>query len=260
MECVRTEQKQLKLATETFNALCHHPFLVTYGIEPKHDVDKIILLLHAIEKHDFDENAKLERVTTAMLVEAALSAHEHIPLHNNHAIEVKKNQLTVLAGDLYSSLYYFRLAKMADIPLIRLFSESTQTMNDAKACLHSRHWRTAEELEQLVMDMESKLIANLADYYCQEMIKRISPHFLALKRLKETLQVLKGKDDHPRESSMPFSLFVPEQHSHEERYFLKNNLQTVIKKQQTRLEEELANFKDTMPPSLLDRIMTVVHA
>ncbi|QQK76008.1 heptaprenyl diphosphate synthase component 1 [Salicibibacter cibarius] len=259
MECVRTEQKQLKWATEKFSKLSHHPFLVTYGIEPKHDEDKTILLLHAIEKHDFDWAEKSERVTTAMLVEAALTAHEHIPLHNNDAVEVKKNQLTVLAGDLYSSLYYYRLAKMADIPLIGLFSESIQTMNAAKADLHALNWKTAEELEQLIMDMESTLIVNLAKFYRQEMILRIAPHFLAMKRIIETIQILEERGDQDQESPIPHSPLLSGQRPHEERYFLKKNLKTVITKQQTRLQEGVENASGSLPALLSDRIMTVLH-
>ncbi|WP_160112358.1 heptaprenyl diphosphate synthase component 1 [Salicibibacter kimchii] len=259
MECVRTEQKQLKWAMEAFNELSHHPFLITYGIEPKHDEDKTILLLHAIDNHNFDAKAKLERVTTAMLVEAALTAHEHIPLHNNDTVEVKKNQLTVLAGDLYSSLYYYRLAKMEDVPLIRLFSESIQKMNDAKAYLHSRNWRTAEELQQLIMDVQSTLIVNLADYYRQEMILRIAPHFLALKSMKKTLQALE-EEGHPRQDTpIPPSPLLTEQRPHEERYFLKQNLYTVMTKQGNLLREGVENFRDSLPAPLLDRITTVLH-
>ncbi|QQK79857.1 heptaprenyl diphosphate synthase component 1 [Salicibibacter cibi] len=258
MECVRTEQKQLKCATEKFNKLSHHPFLVTYGIEPNHDEDKTILLLHAIENHDFDWVDKSERVTTAMLVEAALTAHEHIPLHNNDTAEVKKNQLTVLAGDLYSSLYYYRLAKMADIPLIRLFSESIQTMNDAKACLHSHNWKTAEELEQLIVDMESTLIVNLAKFYRQEMILRTAPHFLAIKRMKETIQTIEEGGAQGQESPIPLSPLLSGQRPYEERHFLKKNLKTVLTKQQTLLQEGLENVRDNLPALLSDRIMAVL--
>ncbi|SDI29017.1 heptaprenyl diphosphate synthase component 1 [Natribacillus halophilus] len=262
MESMTTEQQQLKSVISEFNDLSHHYFLKRYGMSPPCDEDKTCFLLHAIQTETLDERAKLERVISAMLLDAALTVHHHISLHSDRTSDGTYEQLTVLAGDLYSSMYYKRLAELADIPLIRLFSESTQTMNNAKVRLHAGDWHTAAELERLISDMEATLIAGLADFYQQQAIQQIVPYFLGLRKLKEMLHLLEQGTE-----SWGSSLLAPlvssrptDRCADEEKYLLKKRLRETVVSQQTKLREALANFNSTIPSSLADRVQTVIDA
>ncbi|MBB6449030.1 hypothetical protein HNR44_000979 [Geomicrobium halophilum] len=260
MESVTTERKQLEWVVDQFNEIIRHRFLAKYVSKPKFDEDKTVFLIHALRTPKLDETEQLERVTSALLVDAALTTHQYIPLHNDQSYDGKQEQLTVLAGDLYSSLYYKRLTKMADIPLMRVFSESIQTMNNAKVRLHNRDWNTIEELEQLVAEMESMLITNLAAFYQQSLIQRIASVFLTLRRIRSILFSMEsGQESWGSAVLSPMLANEPlDKSPEEEKQLLADHLRQLIKKKQVELQDILNEVKGTLPAPLMERLKTVI--
>ena len=60
-------------------------------------------------------------ITAIMLMYIALDTHDNVSNTNVMMRTVYKcNQLTVLAGDYYSGLYYKLLAKLGDIKMIKV--------------------------------------------------------------------------------------------------------------------------------------------
>ncbi|MFC4768915.1 heptaprenyl diphosphate synthase component 1 [Effusibacillus consociatus] len=72
-----------------------------------------------------------ELITSVLLlIYHGLSVHENI---DENQIEGNFRQLKVLAGDYYSSKYYYLLASQGQIELIGLFAEAVAKINEAKA-------------------------------------------------------------------------------------------------------------------------------
>jgi heptaprenyl diphosphate synthase len=82
------------------------------------------------------ERAKTLCVTTG-LVQLGLDTHESVRVRyeNTHAAE-RNRQLTVLAGDYFSSHYYHMLAEAGEVTAIRVLAGAIQEINEAKMKLY----------------------------------------------------------------------------------------------------------------------------
>lgn len=68
--------------------------------------------------------------TVLLLIHHGLSAHEHIDRAD--ALGEKTRQLQVLAGDYYSSKYFYLLAASGKVDLIAVFAKAITAINEAK--------------------------------------------------------------------------------------------------------------------------------
>ncbi|WP_413380480.1 heptaprenyl diphosphate synthase component 1 [Alkalihalobacillus sp. 1P02AB] len=170
---------------KSFNDLTKHTYLERHIEGPIIDEDKIIFLYAMLSSHLSNKDVKMI-ILSAMLLQAALDVHEDVTLHKIKSDAViKERQLTVLAGDYYSSLYYYLLAKAQNVPMIRIFSRSIQEINECKMNLYknSAALKGYKKIENEVISVESKLLQNIAEHFDERKWLSLFKEFFLLKRL-----------------------------------------------------------------------------
>ncbi|WP_100407205.1 heptaprenyl diphosphate synthase component 1 [Bacillus solitudinis] len=168
---------------KSFYNLIKHPYLQKYIAEPKVDEDKLHFLYAMLGDRLPKKDIKVFSLA-ALLVYAALDVHESVSLHKIDTDSVRKNrQLTVLAGDYYSSLYYYLLAEGDYIPMIRVYSHSIQQINELKMNVYEKSSLSYDETQEHVTTIESILMQNIAEHYKLPVWKEVLKDFFYLKRL-----------------------------------------------------------------------------
>lgn len=168
----------------SFYHLIKHPYFDLYLADPPVDEDKIRFMFAMLEGDDIP-NKDVELYTIAsLLVQAALDIHESIPLHNESAsYERRKGQLEILAGDYYSSLYYYLLAKHNKMSMIQVFSNTIQEINESKMLIYKNDNTPSEKIEENTVFIESILIRKIASHFGRDEWNEIMKDFFYLKRL-----------------------------------------------------------------------------
>src|SRR5574339_191225 len=90
-----------------------HPYLKQFIQTPNIDEDKLLLIISMLDQHGLTKLEMKDFVVTTILIQIALDTHELVS-NTTNPIEkessLKSRQLTVLAGDYFSGLYYKILA------------------------------------------------------------------------------------------------------------------------------------------------------
>lgn len=190
---INDEIKQIK---ERFNESIKHPYITKFLKEPILDEDRLFLLYSMLEEKKLTKKSLNEYVITTLLVQAALDTHETVStsiISSDHG--KKERQLTVLAGDYYSSLYYFLLAKINDISMIRLLANSIQEINESKMSFYKDTHRNISQSIAHIKTIESSLIQKIADHFKLPNWKAVVSEFFFFKRLiTERELLLLGKN------------------------------------------------------------------
>ena len=175
------EIKQIK---ERFYQRIKHPYINKFLEDPVLDDDRLYILYTMLEEQKLSKDNVNDYVITTLLVQAALDTHEEVSIsHLNSDTSKKQRQLTVLAGDYYSSLYYYLLAKISDITMIRLLANSIQEVNESKMSFYKKnHQNISQSIEDVKM-IESSLIQKIADHFKLQNWKAAVSEFFFFKRL-----------------------------------------------------------------------------
>ncbi|TGV10004.1 heptaprenyl diphosphate synthase, partial [Mesorhizobium sp. M00.F.Ca.ET.186.01.1.1] len=95
-----------------------------------------LLYLFLLEQGMTKERASIFCTATG-LVQLGLDMHENVENQYEQSLSAERNrQLTVLAGDYYSSRYYNLLAETGEIEAIQVLSGAIQRVNEAKMKLY----------------------------------------------------------------------------------------------------------------------------
>ncbi|WP_073202107.1 heptaprenyl diphosphate synthase component 1 [Gracilibacillus kekensis] len=127
---------------------------------PLIEIHKIVALNELIKSDKKQENL----VLTTMLVQIALNTHDQIGNHFDERHSEKEQQLTVLAGDYYSGIYYHILASNNNLSFIRLLADGINEITQKK--MHA-YYNTYENIDIFLNDyelIEAKLISKVASY------------------------------------------------------------------------------------------------
>ena len=108
---LETENKMVQMK-ETIERYVLHPYLRKYIISPSIDEDKLLMLISIVEELDLSPIEKDTYVIAIMLMYIALDTHDDVSNTLEDENSMKTRQLTILAGDYYSGLYYKVLAKV----------------------------------------------------------------------------------------------------------------------------------------------------
>lgn len=177
---------------DEIQAIIHDSYLFTYIEPPIIDEDKIFLLCSMAKQIHHD--IRKELIISTMLVQIALDIHERVIKIDYLQEDHKTRQLTVLAGDYYSSLYYERLSKINEITLIQRLANGIRKINEQKTNFLYGKNLTQEHLLVIIREIESCLLNQFSLAVNSEPIPQIIQEFFLLKRLlQEQNKIMENK-------------------------------------------------------------------
>jgi heptaprenyl diphosphate synthase len=171
-----------------------HPFLEKYIPSPNIDEDKLLLFYAIFDEIDLSDDLKKQYIMTAMLVQIALDTHDNVTTQNDiNSTEFVQRQLTALAGDYFSGLYYFMLSEIKDINMVRTLAVGIKEINEHKLRLyHDKHVSTQSIIDSLLI-VETALFQQVSKHLQLNQLSLLSTKFLTYKRLShEKLRCLSG--------------------------------------------------------------------
>ncbi|KIL48936.1 hypothetical protein KP77_21470 [Jeotgalibacillus alimentarius] len=170
----------------------HHPYLHASIGQPEIDMERLSLLLLPFYLKNKYTNLDQSYVSTAILIQQALDTHEKVSITGeSHRIK----QLTVLAGDYYSGLYYKILSGIPDIELIRKIAFSIEEINEHKIEITSAHALTEDEFLNSLTKIESSIITSLFRHLGYDEMVPLAEKLLLANRLKQEERSFAQGDD-----------------------------------------------------------------
>jgi heptaprenyl diphosphate synthase len=187
--------KELANIKESITEKMKHSYIMKYIDVPVIDEDKLLLLYIMYREKRIAEDSLEDYLITTMLVQIALDTHESVSLQSLTSDYSKKNrQLTVLAGDYYSGLYYHLLAELSDLTMIRILAQAIQEMNENKMQFYQNDNQETENAIENIRRIEASLLLKTAEHLHLPLWKGIADEFLLIKRLlTERKSYLEGR-------------------------------------------------------------------
>lgn len=171
-----------------------HSFIESYIKEPMINMEKVVVLNHLYHHQHMSVTEKQQYMLTIMLIQIALDTHEEVPTETETNRDDIEKQLSVLAGDYYSGLYYFYLAKLEDIEMINMLANTIKRINEYKMILYYKEIDCINDLKTVIKQIESLLFTNTASYLNESLIVPILEEWFLLNRLmKEKELILNDK-------------------------------------------------------------------
>jgi heptaprenyl diphosphate synthase len=178
-------RKQLSEMKELVGQKIMHPYLLKFIQSPYIDEDKLLILISILNQIEMSSKQVENYALTTMLIQIALDTHDHV----SNDSEDEKNggpktkQLTVLAGDYYSGLYYKLLADTDDIQMIKALSMGIKEVNEHKIFVFQKEFDGIEKLMSSIKMIESSLLIKFIEYFQVDVWKEVVINFLLVKRL-----------------------------------------------------------------------------
>lgn len=162
-----------------------HPYLLRFIENPYIDEDKLLLLYLIMLEADMTKEVANDYILPTMLVQIALDTHESVTASSDNSNDsiIKNRQLTVLAGDYYSGLYYHLLAGCGDVRMISALADAIKKINEQKMFAYYNKSVTVEQLFEKLGFIESALVQKVADFFRLPQYKTAAASFFLLKRL-----------------------------------------------------------------------------
>lgn len=192
MSSISSEKLRQKLENKMF-----HTFVEQHMNRPFVDSKKLDILSLLFHNVALTKEEKYDRMVSIMLVQIALDTHERVTLDNEPLSEELERQLSVLAGDYYSSLYYKVLADLKEVQLIRVIANAIKQINEQKISLYQYELSNWQELMETFMIIEAKLFTNVGKYF------NVPPLYLSY--IKELLLINRLEQERKRIKNNHFS-------------------------------------------------------
>ncbi|MFD2925811.1 heptaprenyl diphosphate synthase component 1 [Halobacillus naozhouensis] len=182
---MNTSEMNIKQLKQKIASQVRHPFLAKFIPEPVIDEDKLVILSSIMDHTTLSPVKKEQYVITTMLVQIALDTHDLVTLtdEDDEKETIRTRQLTVLAGDYYSGLYYYLLSQLNDIPMIRTLAGAIKEINELKMELYYKDVDSFQEFLLSLKKIESLLIQRVASYVQKTTINDMAGEWLLAKRL-----------------------------------------------------------------------------
>lgn len=146
------------------------------------------LLLPFFNGEQWSEKVEASARTVA-IVYAALHAHDRV---KEEMPISKEQQLTVLAGDFYSGIYYQTLAQTKNIGMVQQLATAIIEVSEKKASFHDLQVQKPDEVEETARVIESALIRSFYDNNGFGQYEELMELSLLYIRLAEELEALKA--------------------------------------------------------------------
>jgi heptaprenyl diphosphate synthase len=186
-------EKKLAEMRERIELHVLHPYLRQYIVSPVIDEDKILILISILDKFELSPREKDTFIIAIMLMQVALDTHDLVSVKLTDESSMKIRQLTVLAGDYYSGLYYKYLAGIGDIRMIRMLSEGVKDINEHKVFVYHKDPNSVDGLMNSMKVIEFSLFGALMEYGAAIDWKELISNLLLVKRLHSEIKQFQEK-------------------------------------------------------------------
>lgn len=189
------EIKELK---EVLTYKMKHTFLDTYIKQPVIDEGKLMALSIIVNNTSLSAEVKKQYIVTTMLVQMALDTHDLVPITNkDHEDEsiVASRQLTVLAGDYYSGLYYLLLAEIKDINLIQMLATTIKEISEYKMRIYYKEVDSFEDYIKLISKIESLLIIRMSEFLKKPINNQVIEKIIITNKLIQEKIIFSNSDE-----------------------------------------------------------------
>ncbi|WP_347549843.1 heptaprenyl diphosphate synthase component 1 [Pseudalkalibacillus hwajinpoensis] len=179
-----TAYKQIEGVRDMLQSRLSHSYLLRFIDFPIIDEERLYVFYGILEQTKLEQKRKEDTLLSIMLVQIALDTHELISLEEvENENERKNRQLTVLAGDYFSSMYYHILSKWHDNELIRTLSEAIQEINEAKMSFYQTDYHSIEAIFTNLKEIESILVRKVAEHYDLDEWQAFGSQYFYMNRL-----------------------------------------------------------------------------
>ncbi|ANU10664.1 heptaprenyl diphosphate synthase component I [Planococcus antarcticus DSM 14505] len=127
---------------------------------------------------------------TVSIVYAALHAHDKI---KEDVPIIKEQQLTVLAGDLYSGIYYQMLVNSKNIAMVQQLASAIIQVSEKKTSFFEEAIRPLDEIEEAIIIIETELLLSYYRFYGFSEYTLLAEQTLLYLRYAEELEYLQSK-------------------------------------------------------------------
>lgn len=165
-----------------------HHYLDSYIQKPKVSEEKLAFLTHIINNTNLSKVKKTQYIVTTMLVQVALDIHDTVPISSDAEesdVEKTTKQLTVLAGDYYSGLYYLLLSETEDINMISNLATAIREINELKMQLYYKDISSFNHFIYVIEQIDSLLIKSVAEHVNQPIMGNVASKFIFTHKLIE---------------------------------------------------------------------------
>lgn len=187
-----------------------HPYLARFIPDPVISEDKLMFLSTVLGESDLSIDKQKDYIITTMLVQIALDTHELVTLNEEQEeTTAKKNrQLTVLAGDYYSGLYYFLLSKLGDLPMIRTLASAIKEINELKMRIYTQEYGSMTQVMDCMKQVESLLIQRVAEFVNKPSMNDVAAEWLLAMRLEAENKRFRERENAPLVDVLLKSRFI----------------------------------------------------
>lgn len=176
-------QSKLAELKELIEQRANHPYLVKHIDSPLIDEDKLLLLILIFEQLNLADIETNTYITATMLIQLALDTHDYVR-SNSIEEDLKSQQLTVLAGDYFSGLYYKHLSEFNNVSLIRELSKGVKEINEHKIMVYEQfQFNDIGQILNSFKVIEGALFEKLANFFQVNLRSDFTLNFLLVKRL-----------------------------------------------------------------------------
>ncbi|WP_163654210.1 heptaprenyl diphosphate synthase component 1 [Listeria sp. PSOL-1] len=159
---------QLKEVEQLVEDQTLYQFLNDHFEGPKTDKTQMLWLHEAMCDRDsgLSETERYRVVSATLYVILAHDTHDVIDeINDTHKLTREQRELTVLAGDFYSALYYKTMAELKMTDLLAVLQQGVQKTNTAKANVYQLNVATDAELMEQLVATKAAIFAEFARYF-----------------------------------------------------------------------------------------------
>ncbi|MCU9613710.1 heptaprenyl diphosphate synthase component 1 [Caldibacillus lycopersici] len=165
----------------------NHPYLTKQIDLPPINSDKLRILLSILLSQNLSELEVEKYIITVLLIQIALDTHDLVK-NDEEYMPHKKRQLTVLAGDYFSGLYYKTLAQIPNVKLVKSLAEGIKIVNENKISIYKNEIATVNDYLASLQQIETALFQQVASFFQDSIWALISKNLLHMN------QIIRSKD------------------------------------------------------------------
>lgn len=162
-------QDEVAAIIQEIMEIANHDVLTQYVEHPPISLLRVKLLYLFLTQLGMAKSMIHQYIVTSTLIQLGLDSHEKIGQEKENTLHATRTrQLTVLAGDFFSSKYYDLLALAGDIRGIRQLAKSIEKINELKMKLYRASDLTAEDYLQRKTEIEADLLLSFVEEMCMD--------------------------------------------------------------------------------------------